>query len=316
MLAVPQPLVSVGIPTYNRPEGLRRTLRCITGQTHSNLEIIISDNCSPGAETEMVAREFMKGDHRIQYFRQAENKGATFNFDFVLRKATGEYFMWAADDDLWEPTYISSCVKALDDNPRAVLCTTAAVSINREGDSIGMYDEDIDTVGLDTLSRLAKVIKGMTRHTSFYGVTRREVTSQIHIRNHFGWDHVFTAELSLYGEFVRLPQHYFYCRTGGSCNSVEEVIRAQQIRSPLVRVFPYLTFFAEFLRAATTWHMLRWSDRLRAMRFIVRRFTSLYYLLLIWSSDLRLPLPPMWSRAFLKKWFARGRKLMDTSHSR
>lgn len=29
-----EPLVNVGIPTYNRPEGLRRALECITGQTY------------------------------------------------------------------------------------------------------------------------------------------------------------------------------------------------------------------------------------------------------------------------------------------
>jgi len=97
-----KPLVSVGIPTYNRPDGLRRTLKCITRQTYENLEIIVSDNCSPGSETEMVVREFMKDDRRIQYFRQDENKGGAYNFDFVLRKAAGEYFMYAADDDYLE----------------------------------------------------------------------------------------------------------------------------------------------------------------------------------------------------------------------
>ncbi|MBK7374561.1 MAG: glycosyltransferase [Chitinophagaceae bacterium] len=40
------PLVTVGIPTYNRPGGLERTLACITVQTYANLEIIVSDNCS------------------------------------------------------------------------------------------------------------------------------------------------------------------------------------------------------------------------------------------------------------------------------
>jgi len=33
------PLISVGIPTYNRPEGLERTLQQITSQTYKNLEI-------------------------------------------------------------------------------------------------------------------------------------------------------------------------------------------------------------------------------------------------------------------------------------
>ncbi len=89
------PLVSVGIPTFNHPDGLRRTLRCIVEQSYGNLEIIVSDNCSPGSETEAVVREFCLKDNRIQYFRQDTNKGPAFNFRFVLEKATGEYFMFA-----------------------------------------------------------------------------------------------------------------------------------------------------------------------------------------------------------------------------
>jgi glycosyltransferase involved in cell wall biosynthesis len=111
-----EPLVSVGIPTYNRPDGLRRTLECITGQTYKNLEIIVSDNCSPGSETEAVSHEFIARDSRIQYYRQDINKGATFNFQFVLEKATGEYFMWAADDDEWRYDFISNCVLCLKEN--------------------------------------------------------------------------------------------------------------------------------------------------------------------------------------------------------
>lgn len=112
-IADSKPLVSVGIPTYNNPEGLRRTLQYITGQTYETLEIIISDDCSPDPETEAVAREFMEKDSRIQYFRQGENKGPSFNFKFVYEKATGEYFMWAADDDGWNQTYIEDGIKCM-----------------------------------------------------------------------------------------------------------------------------------------------------------------------------------------------------------
>lgn len=103
-----EPLVSVGIPCYNRPEGLRRTLECITGQTYRNLEIIISDNCSPDSRVENIGREFTCRDLRVQYHRQDVNKGSMANFQLVLEKATGEYFMWAADDDLLDLDYIKS----------------------------------------------------------------------------------------------------------------------------------------------------------------------------------------------------------------
>ncbi len=109
-----EPLVSVGIPTYNRPAGLRRTLDCITTQTYRNLEIIISDNASPDPEVERVAREFQERDTRIQYFRQNENNGAGFNFLFVKENARGEFFMWAADDDVWENFYIEKLANFLE----------------------------------------------------------------------------------------------------------------------------------------------------------------------------------------------------------
>jgi glycosyltransferase involved in cell wall biosynthesis len=114
-----QPLVSVGIPTYNRPSGLRRTLECITQQTYPNLEIIVSDNCSPDVEVAKVVQSFIELDHRIKYFRQPENIGAGNNFKFVLEKSSGEYFMWAADDDEWHPDYIKKLLFLLIANPNA-----------------------------------------------------------------------------------------------------------------------------------------------------------------------------------------------------
>jgi glycosyltransferase involved in cell wall biosynthesis len=107
----PQSLVSVGIPTYNRPQGLRRTLECITRQTYPHLEILVSDNASPGRETEHVTREFMTHDHRIQFYKQPENRGPLFNFQFVLEKASGEYFMWAADDDAWDAEFVATLMR-------------------------------------------------------------------------------------------------------------------------------------------------------------------------------------------------------------
>lgn len=120
------PLVSIGIPTYNRPDGLRRTLECITRQTYKNLEIIVSDNGSLGSHTEDVVNEFMIADQRVSYYRQARNMGIVFNFKFVFDKATGSYFMWAADDDEWKPKYIESCLELFDDNT-SLVCTQMEV---------------------------------------------------------------------------------------------------------------------------------------------------------------------------------------------
>ena len=107
------PLISVGVPTFNRPDGLRRTLSCLSAQTYPQLEILVSDNCSPGTETIKVLAEMAERDPRIRYVRQSKPLGIAGNFRFVLRETKGDYFMWAADDDEWEPTFIERCSNAL-----------------------------------------------------------------------------------------------------------------------------------------------------------------------------------------------------------
>ena len=117
----PVPKVSVGIPTYNRPEGLRKTLQCITAQNFRDLEIIVSDNCSPSPEVQSVILEFASSDPRIVSIHQPENLGALRNFFYVARQARGRYFMWAADDDWWDPDFIATAASLLDKTPSAVI---------------------------------------------------------------------------------------------------------------------------------------------------------------------------------------------------
>jgi len=99
------PLVTVGIPTFNRPDGLRRTLDCICNQAYTNLEIIVSDNCSTDPAVKASLDSYAL-DSRVRIVIQKENIGAFNNFKFLLREATGQYFMWAADDDEWSPEFI------------------------------------------------------------------------------------------------------------------------------------------------------------------------------------------------------------------
>ncbi len=111
------PLVTIGVPAFNRAEGLRRTLDGITKQTHKNLEIIVSDNGSPDERVEQIMQEFLASDSRIQYFRQTQNKGESFNFKFVRGRASGRYFMWAADDDYFESSrLVEKLLEAVQNN--------------------------------------------------------------------------------------------------------------------------------------------------------------------------------------------------------
>jgi glycosyltransferase involved in cell wall biosynthesis len=111
--AMKKPLVSVGIPTFNRPDGLRRTLEQVRSQSYRHLEIVVSDNASTDERVWPLIQNAIGEDFRIRAFRQDTNLGLYGNFKFVLGQATGEYFFWAPDDDEWDPSFVQRCVTAL-----------------------------------------------------------------------------------------------------------------------------------------------------------------------------------------------------------
>ena len=81
------PLVSIGIPTYNRVDLLDATIKCSVSQTYKNIEIIISDNDSPGNEVENLVKSYMKRDKRIVFKRQSKNIGPGENFKYLFNKS-------------------------------------------------------------------------------------------------------------------------------------------------------------------------------------------------------------------------------------
>src|SRR5882757_11007964 len=103
------PLVSIGIPTYNGAKRIVSTITSILNQRYPNLEVIISDNCSSD-NTEEVCSDLCKKNKSLHYFRQKENIGIIPNYKFVLRKASGEFYMWVADDDTLEPGILQKYV--------------------------------------------------------------------------------------------------------------------------------------------------------------------------------------------------------------
>jgi len=237
-----EPLVSVGIPTYNRPDGLRQTLECITGQTYKNLEIIVSDNCSPGPETEAVVREFMAKDPRILYYRQDKNQGSTFNFQFVLEKATAQYFMWAADDDEWESDYIKQCVSALKSNPDAVLCYSSPYFRNYQGWKLFSHEVELTTNGFLPVSAARKILFSEYPFTVIYGLMRTSVIRNIPPKNRYGYDQTMTLCLGITGQFVKVDKGLFIYGTMGVSGSSEGMVKEQNLQKNTKYFFPlYMT---------------------------------------------------------------------------
>jgi glycosyltransferase involved in cell wall biosynthesis len=103
------PVVSIGLPVYNGEKYLREALDSLLAQTFLDFELIISDNASTD-QTKDICLEYASREPRIRYIRQDANRGATFNFKFVLAEALGTFFMWASHDDAWEKNWLEVLV--------------------------------------------------------------------------------------------------------------------------------------------------------------------------------------------------------------
>jgi glycosyltransferase involved in cell wall biosynthesis len=149
-------LVSIGVTCYNRAAGLRRLLEQLTAQTHKNLDIVVSDNCSPDPEVESAGREFAAADSRVRYFRQSSNIGANGNFYFVRDALRSEIVMFAHDDDEFTEDFVEKCLARMAGNPEIVLVGTPCTRY-LNGKFLSNY-EVIDNEGKQTSERLAELI--------------------------------------------------------------------------------------------------------------------------------------------------------------
>jgi len=213
-----KPLVSIGIPAYNRPEGLKRTLKSITGQTYKNLEIIVSDNCSPDPNVERIARDFEKLDNRIQYFRQMENTGAANNFRFVLGKARGEYFMWVADDDFVSEDFIWQAIQFFEEHSGYTIVSGIPFAITRRGTH--RVNNGHSFTGKFGVLRVLQTynVKGMV---VFYGLVNTAALRRIRLGSRFAEDRYNVASLAYMGKIKTLETMRLY-RTYGRAKNVSD----------------------------------------------------------------------------------------------
>src|SRR3954470_1068595 len=94
-----RPRVSIGLPVYNGQRFLAPAVSSLLAQTFADFELVICDNASTD-DTEAICRRFAERDPRVRYHRNEQNVGAAPNFNRALALSTGQYFKWAAHDDL------------------------------------------------------------------------------------------------------------------------------------------------------------------------------------------------------------------------
>lgn len=145
------PLVSVLIPTKNRPHFFELALKSALNQTYKNIEIIVSDE-SDNNETEQLIQPYLTKFPRIRYVKyQEEIDNYLNNFVYLYELSRGEFINYLMDDDLFHPEKIEKMMDYfIEDNELKIkIVTSHRQRINENGEPLPdwpvtkrLYSED------------------------------------------------------------------------------------------------------------------------------------------------------------------------------
>jgi glycosyltransferase involved in cell wall biosynthesis len=297
-----RPRLSVGLPVYNGQKYLAEAIDSLLGQSFEDFELIISDNASTD-RTSDICRRYAEQDHRVRYIRQPYNMGLSANHNFVVEQARGEFFKWAACDDVYGRDLLLRCVEALDQHPQVVLAHSWTAAIDGPGKVTQAYKYPLATdspsaperfrsflfgsSGLfeSTEARRRRLIRmdnyGILRACDEYGVVRTEVLRKVapHDSYHHE-DRIVVAELLLHGPFYVTPDWLYFRRDHEDrayksklrdrC-AILDPRRASRLRNPTARlVAEYLWGYVAAIRRAP----LSPADRRACYRELARWITD------------------------------------------
>jgi glycosyltransferase involved in cell wall biosynthesis len=217
------PLVSIGIPTYNRVDRLRRAVESVLQQDYDCIELLVADNASTDGTGDYVDRLVAEHDG-VRSLRSESNLGPTANFNRVRAAATGEFFMWLGDDDWLEVDYVSVCVRALRDDPGLAL-VVGNVVYHDEG---GEWSAPVVTpTAAQGPARVVEYYRAVKENGAFYGIAPRWVIDRTQaMKNEMGNDMHYLAAVAFQGRFRVEPATSVHRATGGATASLKRAAKS------------------------------------------------------------------------------------------
>ena len=212
-----KPLISLIIPTYNRPRMLAECLKAIAMDPYKNIEVIVVNDA--GTDPTPVIASFQDQLHLV-LLNQPHNRGHVAARNRGLEIANGEYIMLCDDDDILLPGHITRMVQAFRPEDTLLFSDVEIVTYtheqgHRQPKNRYVFAFDFD----DQLLRKWNIIisSGMLYKKSIHdelGYFDEEM------RDYWDWD--FFLRLSAIAPLRRIPYAdvlYLVSSTGGNLSS-------------------------------------------------------------------------------------------------
>jgi len=124
------------MPVYNGEKWLEQAIESLVEQDYPNKEILLIDDCSSDSSWD-ICKKYASKHECIKIEKNDKNLGGIGNYEKVLRKAQGDYFVWTSQDDYWEKYFVSKLVSKLQADPEAVIAMGRTVCHTSDDEYVG-----------------------------------------------------------------------------------------------------------------------------------------------------------------------------------
>lgn len=128
---------SIILPVYNGEQYISKAIESVLEQTYSNLELIIVNDCSTDKTAEIVSR-YAEQDSRIKVINNPVNLKLPNTLNVGFEQATGDYYTWTSDDNLYKENAIERMVYTLNSRPDIDMVYADFTIIDSEGEEISV----------------------------------------------------------------------------------------------------------------------------------------------------------------------------------
>lgn len=148
-------LISIIMPSFNSAKTIRESIDSIVNQSHSNWELLITDDCSKD-NTVSIVQEYAAVDLRIKIFTNKTNSGAAVSRNNSIDRASGDYIAFLDSDDLWHKDKLKEQLSFMKDNNLDFSFTSYEI-IDENGAGFGrIVDLQGDNCSFDYFDMLRK----------------------------------------------------------------------------------------------------------------------------------------------------------------
>jgi glycosyltransferase involved in cell wall biosynthesis len=208
------PRVVLGLPAFNRPDTLARTLESLYSQTRRDFALVVVDDAN-SEETRAIVESFASEYPDLHYEANPRRLGMVANWRKVFERAralypTAPYFAWVSDHDLWHARWLDELITVLDTHPEVVLVYPEHIRMLPERSEI--VRKDFDTFGVTSrAARIGRSARRMLAGNMIYGVMRVAALEAAGVfRAVVTPDRQVLLALSLFGQVRHVPEVLWY----------------------------------------------------------------------------------------------------------